>query len=272
MFRLVMILMFLGSPLFGDWLVTVDGAKVETEGAWTVKGRQVVFTLPSGTLSSMRLSEVDLDKSASLTAEARKPKVKPPPPPPRKSVLKLTDADVAHVDPDSFPDPALESPDSAEGSATESGSDSGSSSASGQSTRIEVENWAQEESTARGGWIVTGTLRNTASGELRGVALSVHALDSEGEVMALAQADVASTVLALGGTTGFSAFFSGIEEPDNFDFRPISRLAKVKAPVPATATTESEGDEVDSQVDEEDEEDELDSLPTEGFDEEDLEE
>ena len=256
MFRLMMVLIFVTTPLLGDWLVTTEGSNVETEGAWTVKGRQVVFTLPGGTLSSLRLSEVDLDKSASLTAEARKPKVKVAPPPPRKSVLKLTDADVGHVDPSSIPNPFEEVIEADGEIADENGEES--SPAADRSSRIVVENWAQEESTARGGWTVTGTLRNTSEGELRGISLSVHALDGTGEVMGQVQADVASTVLAQGGTTIFSAFFSGIEEADDFNFNPLARLVKVKTPVPA--------------VDDDSETEADDSFPTEGFEEEDLEE
>ncbi len=81
----------------GDWLVTRDGNTVETKGPWTVKGRMVVFTLPSGTLSSMRLDDLDLPASETLTASKKKEKETPEiPPEPRKreSVLSLTNRDV----------------------------------------------------------------------------------------------------------------------------------------------------------------------------------
>ncbi|MEE8524590.1 MAG: hypothetical protein V3T72_11720 [Thermoanaerobaculia bacterium] len=83
-----------------DWLVTRDGAKVETRGAWEVRGRMVIFTQPGGTLSSMRLAEVDLDASRAATEAAAAP---PPPAPaeekPRPSVLTLTDDDVGRGEP-----------------------------------------------------------------------------------------------------------------------------------------------------------------------------
>jgi hypothetical protein len=56
-----------------DWLVMKDGGLVETRGEWKVKGPTVVFTTPNGTLSSVRLSEVDLDASAQATYEAKNP-------------------------------------------------------------------------------------------------------------------------------------------------------------------------------------------------------
>ena len=97
----------LAAPGRADWLLTRDGARIETRGPWTVKGKLVVFTLASGTLSSLRTTEVDLEASAQSTAEAQaraaappaaeKPAEKPPP------VLVLTDADVEHVDDDGQP-------------------------------------------------------------------------------------------------------------------------------------------------------------------------
>ncbi len=91
------ILLLLAPAAAGDWLVTHDGARVETHGPWEVRGRQVLFKLPpAGTLSSMRLDEVDLDASRAATAEANRP---PEPPPaeeaPQEPVLTLTDRDVS---------------------------------------------------------------------------------------------------------------------------------------------------------------------------------
>lgn len=83
-----------------DWLVTREGARVETRGAWEVRGRTVVFTRPEGTLSSMRLGEVDLEASRAATEAAIAP---PPPAPaedkPRPPVLTLTDEDVGRGEP-----------------------------------------------------------------------------------------------------------------------------------------------------------------------------
>lgn len=82
-----------------DILVTRDGQQIETEGPWTVKGRQVVFTTPEGRLTSIRLTEVDMEASElatnpppppppALGAEAEKPKAPP------KPVLVLTDENI----------------------------------------------------------------------------------------------------------------------------------------------------------------------------------
>ena len=73
---LIIVWLGVGGATFcaADILVTHQGQQIETKGAWTVKGRQVVFTTPEGRLSSIRLSEVDLDASELAT--------NPPPPPP----------------------------------------------------------------------------------------------------------------------------------------------------------------------------------------------
>ncbi|HET9767963.1 MAG TPA: hypothetical protein VFS60_13995, partial [Thermoanaerobaculia bacterium] len=42
------------APAAADWLVMRDGSRVETKGAWEVRGTLVVLTLPNGTLSSVR--------------------------------------------------------------------------------------------------------------------------------------------------------------------------------------------------------------------------
>ena len=82
-----------------DILVTQDGQQIETEGPWTVKGRQVIFTTPEGRLTSIRLTEVDLEASELATNPP------PPPPPvpgaepdkpkaPPKPILVLTDDNI----------------------------------------------------------------------------------------------------------------------------------------------------------------------------------
>ena len=85
------------SPSHADWLVTMEGASIETRGAWKVSGRMVVFTRTNGTLSSMRLSEVDLDASYSATEAAHQEPVEEPTSQPETgpSVLSITDADIA---------------------------------------------------------------------------------------------------------------------------------------------------------------------------------
>jgi len=55
----------------GDWLVTHDGHRIETEGPWRVEGKRVLFHSVGGTLQSIELSEVDLELSRQLTETLR---------------------------------------------------------------------------------------------------------------------------------------------------------------------------------------------------------
>ncbi len=63
----------LGAPVAADWLVLTDGGKIETAGPWRIEGKRVLFHLPNGTLTAVRLTEVDLDKSDQATLEAAQP-------------------------------------------------------------------------------------------------------------------------------------------------------------------------------------------------------
>ncbi len=89
----------LAMPAVGDWLVTRDGARIETRGAWEVRGRTIVFTTPGGTLSSVRRDEIDLEASRAATeaaVAAPEPAAAETAPSP---VMTLTDRDVARGEP-----------------------------------------------------------------------------------------------------------------------------------------------------------------------------
>ena len=46
------------APASADWLVTLDGDRIETQGPWSIQGKLVVFTSPGGGLSSLRLADI----------------------------------------------------------------------------------------------------------------------------------------------------------------------------------------------------------------------
>jgi glutaredoxin len=90
----------LASAAAADWLVTADGETIETKGPWKVKGRVVVFTDAKGALSSLRLDDLDLEASETVTADGGPQAAKPEPAaaepeqPEREPVLVLTNADI----------------------------------------------------------------------------------------------------------------------------------------------------------------------------------
>jgi len=91
---------FFPGSLSADVLVTRDGQRIETRGPWEVKGRMVVFTLPNGTLSSIRADEVDLEASREATAETLAPaeELESAKEERREPVLRLTTRDVGYGD------------------------------------------------------------------------------------------------------------------------------------------------------------------------------
>jgi hypothetical protein len=181
-------------PLFSDWLVTVDGGRVETQGPWRVEGEKVFFTLKNGTLSILRKREVDLDASAVATAEANK---KPAPveksgPEPMASkkpkptpVLVLTDADI----------PKAVEPNSAEATAT-------GEAAAKKPSKVVVDSWKIVE---KGNALeIVGILRNDSDALESQIDLEVKLKDTSGKEHS-AKAFLRQNSLIGGRSTSFRA-------------------------------------------------------------------
>lgn len=74
----------LALPATADWLVTLEGQLVETQGSWKVDGDAVVYVGTDGEERRMAVAEVDLEGSADTTEvrTGRRPELPAPPPPP----------------------------------------------------------------------------------------------------------------------------------------------------------------------------------------------
>ena len=101
---LTLSLVLLASSAAADVLVTVKGVRIETAGPWEVKRNLVVFTTPAGVLSSVRLSEIDLEASEQATnappaeaAEEEAAEEEDAPPPEPRFVLTNDDIPPAEV-------------------------------------------------------------------------------------------------------------------------------------------------------------------------------
>lgn len=190
-----------------DWLVTRTGERIETAGAWQLKGAVVVFTAPSGTLSSIRLSEVDLEASRAETERAKNPPPPPPPPPAKKSVLVLTDADVKPAKPPE-PPPAQGQP----------------AVTATPNTALTVMEWREMDETDALDVQLLGTLNNTAREASGEISLGVKLVDRAGKVLAQTDALLTSDALGPGQTTNFRAVFPGVYAYSSVQFEPVSRL------------------------------------------------
>ena len=175
------------APLHADWLVTVDGAEIETEGAWKVDGSQVVFTLPGGSLASLPAAEVDL---AASEARTNPPPPEPPAPEPAKpkaaSRWVLTDADVAHA---YVPSPTALG-EVAEGEAAEG------EAAAPAVQGLTVSSWDEvDPSEVDSGVALRGTVRNGGSAVATNISVVVLLYDGDGNLIERGSATPASTSL-----------------------------------------------------------------------------
>ena len=234
MFRLLglgLLALFAAAPAAGDWLVLRDGTRLETEGPWKVKGRQVVFTRPGGALAALRLADVDLDASAQATEAAAQaaaqPAVAAPPPPARPSrrpsVLSLTDDDLrpggagARAPVDEGTDDEAEADDGSEDDGSEDDGSGGDPPTAGAGETVTIVSWREQESSEIDGLEILGTVRNTSGDVAADIRVRVKVTDEEGNVQAEARAFLTRPSLGPGRTTTFRALLPGIysllEEP-----------------------------------------------------------
>jgi hypothetical protein len=198
-------------PAAADWLVTREGGRVETRGAWETKGKLVVFRTADGTLSSIRLSEVDLDASRRLTDEAARQQtqaqqaVAAKPAEKKPSRVVLTDKDFRKAPPPAQP--------AGETAASEADADNGAAPAEEPAPRPEglgVAEWERQRDETEGYVVITGTLQNTGGTTAADVQLSVQLTDEAGTVIATGLADLSASALPPGQRTGFRVAFPGI--------------------------------------------------------------
>lgn len=191
-------------PASADWLLYQDGTRLETAGEWKIEGKLVVFSLPNGTLSAVKLDELDLDASRELTRVRRAASSKRPQAaledvsPRRKTRIVITDADVAHVDPDQFE----ASPDAeSEPVAPERG--------------LVVTRWGRSEPDADG-ILIVGNLHNESGQASAGVSITVRALGQNDEILIEQPAILDATVLMPGQNSRFEARLNRV-----FSFREL---------------------------------------------------
>ena len=179
------------APVRADWLVTREGARVETKGPWKVQGKAIVFTAPNGTLSSLRASEVDLDLSALATSKAKEPPIARPAEK-KRPVMVLTEKD--------HPPVLVSEADQA-----------GEKAAGAQSPPgVEVVSWDQTLQPNDAGVELFGTLRNTGPDAAIGLTVAVEILDAAGRPLVASEAQVQDAVLQPGQTTTFRGAFPGL--------------------------------------------------------------
>jgi len=204
-----------------DWLVTREGARVETRGAWNVKGKLVVFQTADGKLSSLRVAEVDLDASRRATEEAvaaqAQAEAEPEKPAERrKSVRVITDKDVRQASPAPAPaDPAAKEGGEAAPAAPAADTTSG--------PVLLVQAWNQARDPEKDHVVINGMLQNTSSSLAAELKLKVLIFDETGTLIATSQAAIAKGALPPGESAAFKAEFPGYFSFATIQFDPKSR-------------------------------------------------
>ncbi|MEM7351207.1 MAG: hypothetical protein AAF657_10400, partial [Acidobacteriota bacterium] len=197
-----------------DWLVLQDGTRVETEGPWKTKGRQVIFTRAGGALSALRLADVDLEASAAATAEASERATEEvaaaakPSQRDRPRVLVLTDEDLPPVIPE--PD-ELDDADAAEGEDSDEEEESAETEAEEAAPEpVSLVSWESRESTDIDGLEIIGAVRNTGRDVAAGIRVSVKIRDQEDVLLSESKAFLQASSLAPGQRSTFKALLPGV--------------------------------------------------------------
>jgi hypothetical protein len=240
-------LLVLPGTVGADWLVTREGARMEIQGHWQVKGKLVVFTRTDGTLASLRLSEVDLEASERLTAEAVEAAVAAeteeatrqaaPEPEKKKSKFVLTDADFRKPE----APPAAEGEEGKAQTVTPEGQEVGESAS--QETVV-VGSWRQAARTEGDGLDIFGVLQNTGNELATDVALTVELFAETGEQLGTSQAVLSAPGIRPNASITFRAAFPNVFTFSEARFNVRSR-GLILAPLPV----EGEGREGETQAD-----------------------
>jgi hypothetical protein len=199
--------------LHADWIVTRQGERFEIQGAWQQKGRLLVFTLPNGTLSSIRADRVDLEASKRATEEAKKPPAGSPGAPgaktegkaKRKAVIVLTDKDFKKpLPPAPQTDVASSSPPSAPALPAKDAKE--------VPAAVAVESWDRvpAANSKADGIELTGVVRNTSQYYLTKVNVVANLFDDTGTMIAKVSATVDNPVLQPTESSRFHLVASGV--------------------------------------------------------------
>jgi hypothetical protein len=198
-------------PATGDWLVTRDGDRIETQGPWRVESRLVVFKRPDGTYASMRLSEIDLEASERLTlehAEAAKRAVsREGSRDRRESVARLTEKDLPPAGPLGPPREEEQAADAESADAKKAST--GSTEEEEKPPSLGIPTWREVTTIDDPGVTFVGEINNPTEHVAMGVTVTVTLYDAEDEEIASTAAILTSEILPPGKNGAFRASFPG---------------------------------------------------------------
>ncbi len=250
----------LAVPVAADWLVMRDGTRVETAGAWEVKGRQVVFTSPEGSLSALRLADVDLEASDQASAPSPRPVVAESAAKPaasesrgsRPRPVRVFTNDSLGLGPESTgEDDAGDQEGAGDQEDDDAASEEDRSSTAAEGP-VKLISWREQESAAVDGLEIVGSVRNTGDSVAAGILVRVRVPGDEGGQPADIHAFLQRSSLGPGQLSTFRALLPGIyallEDP-TFEVTSAAGYSILGSPQSA----DSDSDEDDFDVDDPDE-------------------
>jgi hypothetical protein len=213
-----------------------DGSRMETRGAWAIEGRNLVFLSSTGVLTSIRLSNVDIEASVAATeasaaatggrqaSAGRAPKAR------RLVVADGTSRDAGSpTTAESVPPSAA--PPGAAGAAADAA----------PAARLVVEDW-QEQATERAGLVVRGTVRNVSDEVAGNLRVTVHLYQGQA-IVGSEPAALRKTLVAPGEDAAFVADFEEDVAHERVEFEiehlAVRRAESAAATVPGAATDRS---------------------------------
>ncbi|MEM1245431.1 MAG: FxLYD domain-containing protein [Acidobacteriota bacterium] len=223
-------------------VITLDGQRIEVDGAIEEKGTRIVFRDRQGRLTSLPRDAVDFE--AMRRADA------PPPttvevPASAEPVLVLTDKDVTRFE-RAKPEPKPATPRRSEtttssdlkGSETRTTSGAGEGDADDASpAAVEVLNYdaqfsdeVDEESVE-----IWGALQNTGTLPVDAIVIEVRLVSADGTLLANQKVTASANVLGVGDKANFSAYFDGEIFYDDIEFIvSFNELSPGRAPTPGS--------------------------------------
>ncbi|MEM1245433.1 MAG: FxLYD domain-containing protein [Acidobacteriota bacterium] len=190
------------SSAFGDWIVLETGERIETRGAWKIEGSRVLFTGTNGALSSIRLSQVDVEASEAANRPAP-PQAKPEPAaerPRREPALVLNNSNVARA----------RRVDSAD-------TDGTSDEAVTAAEKLSIASW-QETEAGLGGLKFGGTLQNPTENFAVLVEVQATLYDAEGSLLETARGKMPAASVGPLETQTFEVAFPDVYAYSNIEF------------------------------------------------------
>lgn len=168
-----------------DWLVLVDGQRVETRGPWRESGRRVIFTGRDGTVTSLAHDHVDWAATESANREPSTARATPAAAP--RAVLVLEDGDVPRARREAEATEPAELP---------------------SEPALRVESWQRLDSPT--GTTIAGILKNDTTSDHYRVRVEVLLEDHDGTVLARRLATLGRAALEPDAATSFEAGFDDL--------------------------------------------------------------